>query len=445
MNAFSLHIVNRILWVLLFISGALFSCKRQNGNIVIDGQGVDSKLSLVRDTLKTEAVTVLEDSLPANNLRYSLIGLMNDPELGKVSAGVYSQLNILEPVTDFPNTESPDSAILHIPFINGINFYGDRFTKIALKVYPLTEAITASAIYYQNNDIKTDKSLESHYFGPVYHYKTDSIGYRKAKIRLEPGLRIKLSSQMAAKLMSLPKEAYTSQENFIKYFNGVAILPQDQDISSGRGGLGVYDFSNVISLSYRAKIFLYYRDTQTFTFTFSGSKTTINRCQTGPYSAAVQYQLNNRDSNFRVTWAQTPNGIKTFLKMPNILDLVKNGNIAVNKAELVIYADQSKTSDDFFAPPRLNLLQPANRFSDRNAIIEDATVNYGGEYNPADGSYRFLITRHIQNLLNAKAQRDADVNYGLYITVPSDQPVTGARIPIDHSRTKLLVTYTKLN
>ena len=117
----------------------------------------------------------------------------------------------------------------------------------------------------------------------------------------------------------------------------------------------------------------------------------------------------------------------------------------MNKAELIVYADQPKISDDYYAPPRLNLVQPANRFSDRNAIIEDATTNFGGEYNPADGSYRFIITRHLQNVLNAKALRGVDVNYGLYITVPSDQPVTGARIPLNHSKTKLFITYTKLN
>lgn len=225
----------------------------------------------------------------------------------------------------------------------------------------------------------------------------------------------------------------------------MAILPSDQDLTIGAGGLGVYDFGNVISLSYRAKIFLYYRDTQTFTFSFAGSKTTINRCTTGPYHGDVAGQLAKPDSNFLLTWAQTPNGLKTHLQIPGIFDLIKDGNVAVNKAELIVYADQTKIDDNFYAPPRLNLLQPANRFSDRNAIIEDAVVNYGGEYNPSNGSYSFIITRHIQNLLNAKAQRGVDVNYGLYITVPSDQPVTGARIPINHSKTKLLITYTKLN
>jgi hypothetical protein len=444
-NAFSLHIVNRKIWVLLFISGALFSCKKQNGNIVIEGQGADSKLALVRDTLKIRAVTVREDSLPANNLRYSLLGLMNDPELGRVTAGVYSQTGILEPVADFPNTETPDSAILHIPFISGINYYGDRLANVLLNVYPLSEAITSGIIYYQSNELKVDKSLESSYFGPLYHFRSDSIRYRKGKIKLEPGLRIKLSSQMASKLMSLPKEAYTSQENFLKNFNGLAILPSDRDLMMGTGGLGVYDFNNVISLSYRAKILLYYRDTQTFTFTFNSSKTTLNRCTTGPYPATILDQLKYPDSTFLLTWAQTPNGIKTRIQIPGLFDLVKNGNVAVNKAELIVYADQPKISDDFYAPPRLNLVQPANRFSDRNAIIEDATTNFGGEYNPADGSYRFIITRHLQNVLNAKALRGVDVNYGLYITVPSDQPVTGARIPLNHSKTKLFITYTKLN
>jgi len=34
---------------------------------------------------------------------------------------------------------------------------------------------------------------------------------------------------------------------------------------------------------------------------------------------------------------------------------------------------------------------------------------------------------------------------GLYLAVPSDQPVIGARCVIDHRKTKLHITYTKLN
>jgi hypothetical protein len=65
--------------------------------------------------------------------------------------------------------------------------------------------------------------------------------------------------------------------------------------------------------------------------------------------------------------------------------------------------------------------------------------------NLAAGTYTFTITKHLQNILGAKKFYNENLNLGLYLAVPSDQPVSGARVAIDHSKTKLLITYTKLN
>lgn len=439
--------MNRFILLLLGTATVLFSCKKQDGNIIIDGQGDGAQLQLSKaDTLTISAVTVLEDSLPGNNLRYALLGQMNDPLLGPVTAGAYAQMGLLEPNSDFPNTETPDSAVLFIPFINGLNFYGERFTPADLSISPVTKVISGNTVYYQSTGFDIDKTAETRYFGPVYHYNSDSIRYRKGKIKLEPGLRIRLSSAMAARLMSLPKEAYTSQEKFLTHFNGLAILPVDRDLSPGKGGLGVYDFTNVVSLGYRAKVMLYYRDTETFVFTFTGSRNTVNTARTGPYPSVVTDQLSNPGSNFPVTYVQAPNGLKTHIRIPYLFNLINQGNVAVNRAEIVFYTDASAIKDDFGAPPRLNLFQPAGRSSRRNAVIEDGTVvTFGGTYNESDRSYRFVITKHLQNVLNAKHFNGQDLNLGLFLTVPSDQPVTGSRAAIDHTKTRLFITYTKPN
>ena len=74
--------------------------------------------------------------------------------------------------------------------------------------------------------------------------------------------------------------------------------------------------------------------------------------------------------------------------MPNLLNLVKNGNIAVNYAEIELFI--SNYSEDFFAPPRMNLFQPSNSNSIRNYFIQDAlsTTSYGGVYDPIRKSYK---------------------------------------------------------
>jgi hypothetical protein len=119
--------------------------------------------------------------------------------------------------------------------------------------------------------------------------------------------------------------------------------------------------------------------------------------------------------------------------------------VAIHKAEI---AFSVKNYDEFFfAPPRLSLFKPFSKSSNRNFLIEDAvtSTNYGGNYDESDGTYTFDITRHVQNILNSQYFNGIDTNDGLLLAVPTDQPVIGARCVIDHSKTKIHITYSKPN
>lgn len=432
---------------LLFAAGAIFSCKKKDGNIVIDGQGDGSKYDVFRtDTLSTFASTIPEDSLPGNGLPYNLIGTMTDPLLGKTTANLYASVSIYEPNSDFPNTETPDSAVLYIPIIDGLNFYGDRTTEQTWNINLLASALSSSSVYYQKNAPAINTALTSTYRGKIFSTHYDTIVFNKKKLELHPGIFIKLSSEMAKNLMQMPKEAYQSDAGLNKYFPGLAILPQDDDLPSGKGGIGVFDLEGSGTLSTRAHILLYYRDTQSFAFTFSGSSKIITSGKTGPYPAAVQTQLNNQNQGYATTYIQSLSGLKTHIRIPHLLNLTSGGNIAVNKATITFYVDQTANTTNFTAPPRLNLFRPANAGSKRNFVLADATtVAFGGLYNQATGSYTFNITRHVQNLLNSKVLEEKDLNYGLFLTLPTAEPVLAARAAIDQTKTKVEITYTKLN
>ena len=91
-----------------------------------------------------------------------------------------------------------------------------------------------------------------------------------AEMGLKPGIVIKLSNEFARSLMQMPSEAYQSNDGLAKHFKGIAIIPENDEFMPGDGGYAVFDLSNVISLAYRAKIMLYYNDTNTFVFGFEG-------------------------------------------------------------------------------------------------------------------------------------------------------------------------------
>jgi hypothetical protein len=431
---------------LLFILFAS-ACNKREGNIILPGQENQSQLSLkVQDSFSLRMQTIYEDSLPGNGLSYMLLGAINDPILGYSSASIYADLSLIEPSSSFPTGAQADSAILFIPSVDGLNHYGNRNYPISLDIYPLSENISSTRVYYQTDTVSIDYGIQSVYEGPLNNRFTDSVRYRKLKLRPYNGLRVKLSKDFAQKLMSMPKEAYETNEGLDKHFKGLALVPKfPQNIQSGEGCFTVFDLNNVISLDYRAKIMLYYGDSNTFVFGFSGKNQTVNHGKTGPYPAPVKAQLDQPDSSFMVTYAQALNGVKTRIQLPNLLDLLDNKNVAVNHA----YIEFSiKNYDEyFFAPPRLNLFRPANENSRRNFLIEDAASlsNYGGIYNAQKGTYKFIITRHIQNLLNRQHFNGIDRNWGLFLAIPTDQPVIGARCVIDHSKTLLHITYTKPN
>jgi hypothetical protein len=432
---------------LLFAAGAIFSCKKRDGNIVIDGQGDGSKYEVFRtDTLSIFASTIPEDSLPGNGLPYNLIGTMTDPLLGKTTANLYAAASIYEPNSDFPNTETPDSAVLYIPIIDGLNFYGDRISDQTWKIYPLAEALSSTAVYYQNSVPKLNTSTSTTYRGKVFSTFYDTITFNKQKLELHPGIYIKLSADMARTLMQMPKEAYQSDANLNKYFPGLAILPQDDDLPSGKGGIGVYDIEGSGTLSTRAHILLYYRDSLAFAFTFSGASRTITSGKTGPFPGFVQTQLSNQQLKYSTTYIQSLSGLKSFVRIPHLLNLTQGGNIAVNKATITFFIDQSTVTNNFSAPPRLNLFRPPNGGSRRNYVLSDATtIAFGGLYDQTKGTYTFNITRHVQDLMNSKILDGKDNNYGLFLTLPTAEPVLAARAAIDQTKTKLEITYTKLN
>ncbi len=438
----------RVLLAVLIVLMGLAACKKQDGNIIIDGQSNNNQLDIARtDTFTLLANTIREDSLPGNGISYSLLGEMHDPILGKSKASLFAKMIILEPENNFPNNIEPDSAILYIPMVDGLNFYGNPLTKHRLQIFPLDETISSGKVYYQNQNIAYNKQLSANYYGLLFQQKFDSIGYRKEKMGLKPGLMVKLSAEFARSLMQMPAEAYQSNDGLAKHFKGVAIIPENDELLPGEGGYAVLDLANNISLAYRAKILLYYNDTSTFIFGFEGKGSIVNQGKVGPYPQSINDQLNNSNKHYNNTYIQALSGLKTKIQIPYLLNLTTEGNVGINKAEIVFYTDATPNSRQF-APPRLNLYQPLNALSVRNRLIDDATQSpstFGGVYDEAKKCYRFTVTRHIQNILNDQHFKSLNTNLGMYLAIPTDNPVIGARTGIDQSKTKLIITYTKPN
>lgn len=439
--------------MLLIFSGALFSCKKQSGNIVLDGQGNKDQLKLIKtDTFTILATTLKEDSTSGAALSFFTLGQMNDPIFGKSSSAIYSPLELYAPSTSFPAGAKFDSAILILPLASGTNYFGNKTATQNLEVF------TTTALLNLNDSVqeyfKVVPSVNStpigSYSGPLYTSRKDTIRYGKSTLYMGAGTRIKLSAAFGNFLLQMPSSAFTENNSLQAQVKGIAIVPSANNLNSGEGGLAVYDFpkyTGSIGLEFRPKILLYYNDTSTFAFVLGPKASTLNTGKTGPYSGDIANQIATPTGSYPVTYAQGLGGLKTFIRFPNLFNVAEGKNIAINYAELVIKVDKTSLTTEYTAPPRLSIFQKVGPSTNRNYIITDVLNDASqtiGIYDAVNGLYRFKITDHLQNLFSKYfASKSNDYNYGIYITVPNDSPVTGGRIVLKEP--KLIMSYTKIN
>jgi len=110
---------------------------------------------------------------------------------------------------------------------------------------------------------------------------------------------------------------------------------------------------------------LYYSDTQTFVFGFDDQTKTLNYSETGPYKEEIVRQLVSKEKSQEFSYVQSLSGTKNKIEIPYIYNLIADGNIAINKAEIVFHVADNTATPNYYAPPRLNLFQPLSRVEKR--------------------------------------------------------------------------------
>ncbi len=149
---------------------------------------------------------------------------------------------------------------------------------------------------------------------------------------------------------------------------------------------------------------------------------------------------------------QSMAGFKTKVEMPTLMNWVKSGPIAINKAELIIKTDPTTTYQmETFAPP-LAIIAAGINDDGTSYLIPDGDGNlnnnrpnyYGGTYDAITHEYHINMSLYIQQVLNGTRK-----NNGLYL-LPSRSSVDPNRVVIGGGangasyQMKLNITYTKL-
>ena len=391
------------------------------------------------DTIQINAFSIPDDSVYSLKLSYAQVGSMNDPIFGITNATFYSQLYTTTTNVRFGTSPVFDSAFLFLPYKTT---YGDTLSNMTLHVYPLTESILDSVHSYSNKSVSYDQNnpLGEITFQPRPH---DSAYFGGSKhIAM---LRIPISSYFGNLMLNADTTSLNTAAAFAKYFKGICIMADQQnDVSKG----SIITFS--VPSSYSV-IQMYYHntvDTTSYTFAITTGCSRFQNYSHNGYSEAIptlkQQIKGDTLLGKQFLFAQGMAGAKIHIKFPYISTWADKDKILVNDAELIL--GNASTSSVFTNPASLTLrgVGEAGTTSPYSVVDEtESSTYFDGTYNSTSNTYRFRLTRYIQQLLQGKVN-----THGLHLIIPSASYV-GTRLVLNGTSSpqtdmKLFIRYTKL-
>ena len=436
----------RHLLPLLIVFALLFSCRKHEDTVGADFLAKRNPLDLADgiDTTTLITFSTRHDSVATyrsrNALSYFFAGEMHDPEMGLTRASYIGQFTLPKNQFSFGTGIKVDSAVLQLAIINSpIYFHGNKETVQKLVLYELNEDLYIDSTYFSNRNYTFDKNKPLGFWEGSAQSLTDSIKLTNSKL---PGhIRITITDSSFLNKLNDAEAAsqFINNASFQKAFKGFILMPDNPFMAGGEGALITVDPRSGLSA-----LVIYHNNTKVdFAFRADVKANKYEHVHK-PGINLLPVMNGNQQS---ITYCQPAGGIKTRILIPHLFDYVKNQNIAISSAEIIFTLKSGSSIAPFTRPSELRLLSCDSL--GRNDFLLDQTLGasyYGGQYNETTGEYKFNIIRHLQYVLSEYKQRNRNVNYGLNLIVPADNPLTAARAILDTDQTKrkvkLKLTYT---
>lgn len=415
---------------------ALSSCKKPDGlgaDLLPDG---DDPLVGAIDTFTLETTFSREDSIAVRtDFNAHLLGGINDPEFGKTGAAFYASLRLLSASPSFGSNPRCDSVKLTL-YTTG--YYGDTSgTTHHYRFFKLSEKLYKDSTRYSHR--KPQMEMTSFSEAVISQFNpNDTVDIQGVRA---PQLVIPVDTAWGTYILN--NANFSSESAFNDFFNGFYIT---DSITSGNGCIFYFDLREALPANFRSKMIFYYsNDTSTvpqvFEMAINGGAH-FNYFHHDYSQAVFVNQFNDPAAGSNFCYLQSMAGIKTTIRFPHLNELIKTGQVSVNRAILEITADVTNSGN----------LKPHNKLS--LAGIDSAglgfflpdnidnTALFGGDLTSSN-TYSFVITRYMQQVLNGSRK-----DYGLYL-LSSGAAVNANRTVIKGSsnpdkRMKLKIIFTSI-
>ena len=415
----------------------------------------------VKDTsLPLFLVTQRLDSLRSNNLSTDLAGCMNDALLGSTIAKLYFQVRMLNVLSAPPVAPTVDSSYIYMVYGDRTLITGNASIPQTWSIYPLQGDMDNSIPYYTNN---TSLQPNTNIMAATYTGAFNAGPYYTSK---DSVLRIPFSNSYAQRIMNSGTQVLGDNPTFQDSFKGFAVIPQLSAMNGAQGAIMHFDLTDI-----RSRIVIYYHDGtgahDTMTLIVGDASVRVNT-YTHNY-ANTQVAADSGKAGTANAYLQAMAGMKVRVNLPDLSWFMKDGTTAISEAELV-FPESAAGNGGYTEPTQLYLYPRAsdgtneslnNDFS--QGFIDQTFGDYGGTWRglPAytNNSYSFIMTRHIQNVID-RYRRQSNYNQpgglhyqGMNLFIPADNQLSSGRMLLKNYDSKatdvktgpyLRLIYTKI-
>ena len=425
--------MSRILFLFLFISVALISCKKkeyQLGSDLIDQNSLLEGTSV--DTFDILSYSIIEDSIISDNASNVLLGSYNDPLFGAFSSSFYTQLRLASADPNFadPSTIVIDSFVIGLEYLG---YYGELDDQ-TFEVYQLDESLSIDSTYYSFNTLShngvnlvpaehaviTPKPLDPTVIGE------DSLASQ---------LRIYLDTNLARTLINEATDenstVFSSNEEFLDYFKGLYITTNNSMQMQGEGAALYFDINDPSS---KATIY-FHQDTvaTSYDLIINSECADFTNVQINNTGSAADQVVQDSTLGNNAFYAQAF-GTRAALSIPGLQNLPEN--IIVHRADLELPV-QFQTGHKY--RPGVNV-----SVATRADSLSSDLVNVGvfGVYDDFNKRFNINIREYTQAIVNKTLPLTEIVVSPLYFINSAERIVFNGKNTINKEKPRLVLTYT---
>ncbi|WP_267401631.1 MULTISPECIES: DUF4270 family protein [unclassified Chryseobacterium] len=204
----------------------LFSCEDETNTYEVGSTWMDAQSKIVMiDTLTMKMSTIMMDSVVTSGKNVMMIGNIKDQTFGKVNSSSLFELTPEAYALNSPTSAVFDSIVMYLT--NTDFYYGDTLKTYKLEVHPLTDRIRLNGGYLYN---KSNFNYASNSIGSAEFYPRPNTDSSFVKVKLDQSYGQTLFN-------TLKNSDVTTQEYFLNFYKGLALVPSSDNNAMLRFGI----------------------------------------------------------------------------------------------------------------------------------------------------------------------------------------------------------------